>query len=307
MSPNPTRYRVLTDPAAALPFHGMTYPAHRGLLAAVGPGGPVVAVAADADGRPAGLALAQVHDDGHTAEVLSIYTAPEFRGAGVGTALLAEVEGELGRRGVAEMVAVYPGGRPATPAVERLLARRGWPAATPRMELVTLNRSSLETARVAPWFRQPAWPADCEVFPWAELTAREREELRAAEWYPPILSPFNEPERIEPLNSLGLRYRGSVAGWMLTHRIAAETLRYTSLFVRPEVPAKGVGFAMVVEAVRRHLASPGEDRFAVFGVHAVNPLIGFLRRRVLPHLGVESVVTTMESRKRLGHEGEPAA
>jgi hypothetical protein len=32
------------------------------------------------------------------------------------------------------------------------------------------------------------------------------------------LGPFVEEERIELLNSLGLRYKGEVVGWHITHR-----------------------------------------------------------------------------------------
>ncbi|NET42698.1 hypothetical protein [Okeania sp. SIO2B3] len=46
--------------------------------------------------------------------------------------------------------------------------------------------------------------------------------------YPTSLSPFgNTPA--EPLNSLGLRYETQLVGWMVTHRVATDAIRYSTM------------------------------------------------------------------------------
>jgi hypothetical protein len=40
---------------------------------------------------------------------------------------------------------------------------------------------------------------------------------------------------MEPVNSLGLRFDGQIVEWIITHRIAPGTTRYTALFVHKEL------------------------------------------------------------------------
>ena len=66
---------------------------------------------------------------------------------------------------------------------------------------------------------------------------------------------FVEDTRLEPLNSLGLRYQGEVIGWTITHRIDSETIRYSVMFVEERFQRMGRGFSLLTQAVKRQIDS----------------------------------------------------
>ncbi|HSL82456.1 MAG TPA: GNAT family N-acetyltransferase, partial [Thermoanaerobaculia bacterium] len=155
-------------------------------------------------------------------------------------------------------------------AVEALLASRGW--SPPETRLI-LARGESGLAQQFLRTPAPALPKEAELFTWDELTEAEREWIldrqREDRWYPEVLTPFQEEPRLEPTVSVGLRWRGEVAGWMICHRVAFDTLQYSAFFVREDLRGKGLGAALLRDAVRRRLADP-DIRHAIFAVDAAN-------------------------------------
>ena len=102
--------------------------------------------------------------------------------------------------------------------------------------------------------------------------------------YPEILSPWSDEEIIEPLNSLGLRYEDQVVGWMITHRVAENTIRYTKMFVRKDLQSLGRAISLLAKAIKLQLETR-EDSKAVFTVFADNTeMIRFVNKRLAPYL-----------------------
>lgn len=97
-----------------------------------------------------------------------------------------------------------------------------------------------------------------------------------------------------------MRYRDEVRGWIVTHRIAPRTIRYTSLVVDPELPAKGLGIRLLAESLRLHVAAEKHlpDASGCCGSHAGNPLVDFLMRRLLPFMP-DARVTVTEGSTRI--------
>lgn len=96
-------------------------------------------------------------------------------------------------------------------------------------------------------------PEGCEIFPWKELKDHERDQLlkeHRHRHFSDIVSPFHEEEKIESLNSLGLRYKGEVIGWMITQRVAPDTLKYASFYVRPEFRYKGASMRLMIDSIK---------------------------------------------------------
>jgi GNAT superfamily N-acetyltransferase len=301
-SPAPVRFQPLETADQAAPFLGMTYRSFVPLLTALTPDGPAVAIGAFTD-QPAGLAVAELKS-AETAMLLSIYVVPAARQRGIGTGLVTATEEALVARGIVEVHAVYPSGKESTPFVERLLAQRGWSPPRPRMYLFQATQRSLETLLTASWLRPAELPPEYEFFPWAEHTETDRAVILAgleSGRFPAMLSPFTEVTSIEPAVSLGLRYRGELYGWMIGHRIAPHTIRYTALFVREDIPHKGLGFRMFAESLQRHIALERQfpDATGCWGVLASNPFAAFLQRRLLPYLSDVTFSLTHESSKLL--------
>jgi hypothetical protein len=152
--------------------------------------------------------------------------------------------------------------------------------------------------------RDRSLPPGYTLFAWCEAAPADRATAQAYEKspdFPPGVTPFLEEDRIDLSTSLGLREHGRLVGWLIAHRLGVELVRYTSLFVHPATAVKGLGFRMLLESVRRHLAADGlrENSQAAWDIRADNPLAAFVRRRIAPHLPDLSVTLTMECEKEL--------
>lgn len=301
------RYSRLATAADAEPFREMTYRSYLPLLASLG-SGPGVAVGAwrgsDGGEEAVGLALAQLDAAPDAAQVLSLFVAPDARHQGVGATLLAHLEEAVAGLGVPQVFGVYPSGKETTPHLEQLLAGRGWSPPRPRMYLFRACKPSFETIIQAPFLQATHFPPGYEMFPWRDHTPQERAFVLAGiadGRFPAHLSPFNEEAIVDPDVSLGLRYEGQLYGWMICHAIAPYTVRYTALYVREDIPIKGLGFRLFGQSLRRHLDRERGQPEVVgcWGVLASNPFATLLQRRLLPHLPDATYSLTQESFKVL--------
>jgi cytochrome P450/GNAT superfamily N-acetyltransferase len=268
-------------------YESFTYPYYRAKLQAIEPEGFVVAIAANSDlGEPIGLALAEIGQDSKFALVLSIFVKPNYRSQGIGTTLLIRLGEELAIRGCTEAKLRYVTGKPTTPALESLLTKCNW--AHPQFNFLVC-KSNLTNILNAPWMhKEYRLPPSFTIFPWGEMTSEERQtiqqEQEANPWIPDFHVPStHETDNLEPLNSLGLRYKGQVVGWILTHRIAPDTIRYTSMFVRQDLQKMARGIALLVNAIR--LQDKANIPNGIWIVSNKNmPMVGFVKKRMLAYL-----------------------
>jgi GNAT superfamily N-acetyltransferase len=239
---------------------------------------------------------------GDSARVLSLFVARGHRKKNVGSTILAHLEKALAREGCTHVNLAYRSNWPSVPAIERLLQKRKW--TSPQTSML-LGKTTTRRIAEAPWFDEASLPDGFTVFPWPELTPQEREaiqqEQEAEQWYSPVLTPFQEEERLEPLNSLGLRYQDRVVGWVITHRTGPDTIQYTSLFVQPEFQGQGRALPLLAKAIRRQVAVGDDVPYGIFQVEVVNePMIKFVDRYLRPYL--TSLTELRRSRKSLGPE-----
>jgi len=268
-------------------YEELTFPPLAARLARRPPRGPWCGAVALGESGPVGLAVAELPPAG-AAQLVSLAVAPAARRRGLGGALVEQVERLAGERGAGILEGAYRTSWRSRRAVEALLASRGW--SQPEARLV-LARGETATARALVRQAAPELPAEAELFGWGELAGAERRAIlgRQAEdpWYPEVLTPFQEEPRLEPAVSVGLRWAGEVAGWLVVHRVAFDTVQYSAFFLRPDLRGRGLGRALLREAVRRRLADPAV-RYAILAVDARNqgmlrlvdgPLRPFLPRR----------------------------
>ena len=245
-------FNCLDNFFAAIAYQPFTFPLYRSRLQAIKFTPSTVAIAAaDAANQPIGLALAEIRPDGQSVEVLSIFVKPIYRQQGVGTALFNRLAAELRRRGCTTAHLVYTSGQPTTLALERMLQKGNWTSPQPRM---LVCKTSLDRIVQAPWMQRSALPSSYQICRWTEVTPAERFDIQQRQkllsWIPPDLVPFHYEQNLEPLNSLGLRYQGQVVGWMITHRLAPDTIRYTCSFVREDLQKMGRISPLYVNAIQ---------------------------------------------------------
>jgi GNAT superfamily N-acetyltransferase len=216
----------------------------------------VIAVGASFLDLPVGLVLARIRGDEPSAAVHSIYVKRQFRNVGLGTRLLRCLEQVLRERSCHSASLAYRTGTPSTLALERVLNKCEWESGRTQ---VLIYETSLEKITQAPWIARPlAVTNGIEIFPWSEISDADRRSIdqrqKAAPWIPEALTPSKWEEAVEPHTSLGLRCANEVSGWIITHRIRSNSLRYSSAWVRPGVPKIGglpPFFALLAESIRR--------------------------------------------------------
>ena len=263
--------RELETPAPPV-FSAMTFPAYRHLLALDDKGTRhlerddhhlirPLALAAWQGATAVGLVLAElpVARDGTAPQLLSTFVVPELRDNGIGTAMVRALETEIRKRGFDYVETVYMTGRPGTEAMERVLAKLGW--APPVARTVTVRFYPAVVA-AKPWFDGVRRSApECEIFPWTDLTAEERDELRRTNaeehWIPPGREPWtHDRDGFDPIGSVGLRKDGHVLGWVITDQVGDEATRFSCMFVREPADDPRLIFPLLAESIGR-LAAAG--------------------------------------------------
>ena len=197
------------------------------------------------------------------------------------------LEDELRATGTERVEAVYMTGTSSVQALERVFEKRQWAPAVARM--LTVRFTPEEAART-PWFgRMTFGSSDYEIFAWTDLTSDERAELirshQSSDWIATGLEPWRHDQHgFEPVSSLGLRYRGTVVGWVINHRTSAHGVRFTCSFMRTDLARRGRILALYTESIAR-LRETDCQTCSLTTPASYVPMLQFLRRRCIPWVG----------------------
>lgn len=247
--------------------------------------------------RPAGPAGA-----GGKAQLLSVFVAGVERRRGLGGRLVAAAEEAAAAEGAASLEAVYTTGKEPIPYFESILAARGWSAPRGRTLSVRLTpQAGFASGLLDP--RRLAFQArGLEITPWSEIPQADKDALREAyaageaSWIAPYLAPWRFDRHGYDPSSVGARSDGKIVGWVITHRISADTVRLTCSFMHPELSRQGQILPLYGAALRQLLP---RSRWCSFVTPFLYPrMIGFIRRRLAPIS--DFVGETRESRLALG-------
>lgn len=228
-----------------------------------------------------GLAIAEIFDTPteKIAEMLSLFVLPDHRQQGIGSNLIKGTEKVCTAHQCQKLVVHYKATSLAQQALESIFQQRDWQLPTLELLLMAIDQDNIKTV---PWIYKYPLPPEFTIFPWTELSDSDKAHLRQAVEYPQSLSPFDEDPRLEPMNSLGLRYQDQVIGWILTHRVKPDTLRYTTMYVAPPFQRMARGISLFNESVRRQLNS--DIPYATAAVAKDNkPMQRFVKRYVFPY------------------------
>jgi GNAT superfamily N-acetyltransferase len=283
-------------PASALRFLKLAPYELRPTLADAAALERAVVVGATLAGRPVGLAIAvrgwaeptdPVAPPVTQARLLSLTVARSHRRLGVGRMLLTSIERALAALGVTQIEAMYAiMDDDARAAVDALFVGAGWSPPTVRMVQCRADEAVL----AAPLMQeQMQLPDEYRIEDWVDLTAADRASIRDrqrdAAWFPPTLDPFRFEPEMEVHNSLALRYRGDIVGWLITFRTGPTTMFYRCMFARADLARLGRALALLCEAIRRHAAliTP-ELGYGEWSTPASLPLmVRFIRRHLVPY------------------------
>lgn len=267
----PVRYQQVFQltPQTLAPYASLTFPT----LASGSPRlaaltGELLGVSAMAHGTMVGLAIAERMPDGQ-AQLCSLLVEPGFRRRGIAAHLMVYLQRFVAEQGVQTLSVNYIASADLQSRFEPLLAKLGWPA--PQTDYV-LMQSQAEKLAATGWATRYALSPAYSLFPWTQATQADMAiactlGAPAALLPPPPSMPV--PQGLEPAISLGLRHQGVLVGWLIAHRVAADTVRYASVFVAPAHRLRGQGLALLAEGFnRQHSAGIAHAKGAIAAGHS---------------------------------------
>jgi GNAT superfamily N-acetyltransferase len=206
---------------------------------------------------PVGVVIASYVPIVKKGEIEHIFVAPEHRRRGIGLSLLEELEKLLRNElKCSVLLLTYAGDNPDRIPLEHVLRLNRWRSPT----LLLKRYYYIVYDFSAPWFeKQRALPVGFSLHSWSELTGTERHrmQVQAAQGaYPYAVYPFGKGGEPESVNSIFIRHQGVVIGWLATHRLDADTIIYSGLYVHLDYRGKGLSTFLLVEGIRRQKASP---------------------------------------------------
>jgi hypothetical protein len=150
---------------------------------------------------------------------------------------------------------LYPCREGHTHFFETVLAQANWAPSQPFMERYFFHRDSFNP----PWLHYvKEFPKEFEIFPWRDLTPAERRTLHVQTdqyTFDPMISPLIYEKNLEHINSLGLRYKGKLVGWVITSRMNEETIRYSALYIAEEFQRFGYIIKLLSDSIELQRAS----------------------------------------------------
>jgi GNAT superfamily N-acetyltransferase len=265
----------------SLSYNHLSFPKIQRRWSRQQPKGQLVGIVADVGGEKVGLVLAEVFltqpQTKPEAEVISLFVLPDYRHQGIGTGLIKTLEMGLTALGCGQIKLIYKSTDITNLALEPLLKRQNWQTQVNFL----LGKTTTEKVSQAPWLQKYPLPNKFTVFPWSELTDADQKQLEMLD-YPASLSPLgNTPA--EPLNSLGLRYETQLVGWMITHRVATDAIRYSTMFVDKRFQRLGRGISLLSQSILRQVDSTVP--YCLFAVAQENPaMLTFVHKHLEPYL-----------------------
>ena len=265
----------------SLSYNHLSFPKIQTRWSRQQPKGQLVGIVADVAGEKVGLVLAEIFSTPRQTppevEVISLFVLPDYRHQGIGTGLIKTLEMGLTALGCGQMQLVYKSTAITNLALEPLLKRQNWQTQVNFL----LGKTSTEKVSQAPWLKKYPLPNKFTVFPWSELTDADKKQLEMLDC-PTALSPFSNTPA-EPLNSLGLRYENQLVGWMITHRVATDAIRYSTMFVDKRFQGLGRGISLLSQSILRQVDSTVP--YCLFAVQQENPaMLKFVHKHLEPYL-----------------------
>ncbi|MBO6785096.1 MAG: hypothetical protein JJ899_17755, partial [Alphaproteobacteria bacterium] len=150
-------------------------------------------------------------------------------------------------------------------------------------------KTTLDLAEQTPWLIRARVPAGYRVGLWAEAGDAARDDLRerkAADpsLFPDSLNPFDFEADCDADTSVVLYHEDRIVGWIVTHILDDDTLRWTCSWVLTSIQGAGRIVPLWWEAVQRQRAHTNLPRF-IWTVPMEEPRMArFAARRMRPWL-----------------------
>lgn len=222
----------------------------------------------------------------NTLQIDTFEVAEAYRCQGIGTQLFNHFQKSALEDKIGGIGFEYDADSPYAVAIEKILKKAGW--SPPRLYLI---RCTFDVEQFNPlWYQKhlnQALPSNMRIVSWKRITNHEKEVLRiqaSQGRFMGYLSPLNEEQKIEPLNSLGLKEEKNLIGWMITHRKDKETIEYFSLYIEKEFHLKGYAMTLLAKSIQLQKKSSIKWAFFEIKLKEIDPSWrSFVKKRLIPY------------------------
>jgi GNAT superfamily N-acetyltransferase len=231
------------------------------------------------DERPLAYLLAYFSRKLKTADILSVFVNPEYRLRGFGTNLIRRLEEELS---IFDIRSVSTQFCDESIGLRQLFEQCGWQV-YPSQSLCKIGSEGLQ----APWvYRDFKLPTDYRIVPWAEVNDSMKFELwqnhSQNPWIPQEVMPWKHDACWHPSTSFGLLCGSRLTGWLITHKLKPDLLRYSCAYCEDGIRQKASMVAVFAAAIRQQAREMEAPR-AIWTIYPDQPqMLAFVKRHLVP-------------------------
>lgn len=247
---------------------------------------PVFGVAAILEGHAVGIALATAHTKIHIANIHCLAIEKRYAHADLAGRLLQSLTELLLDQKITFAHFIYSKEDSFSIILEEIFPKNSWQGPHPQIIECLFKRAEFNPFW---WHKNIPLAEGFEEFLFKNLKQEEQKDLihRFEQGLiPSFVFPFgHEKSLIEYKNSLGLRYKGKVVGWMITHRIEPDKIRYSYLYLEDDFAYTRYWLKLLIDALKIH-----KDMHNVtYGSLEINldqiskRWIKFIERKLYPH------------------------
>jgi len=261
VTPSGIKISVL-DPGEIPRFAAFTYPVFREMVTTPPDREMLYIGAVGTDGEPVGLAYGMGGPNGEY-EMISVYVGALFRNTGIGTSLTNALHDGFVSRGYHTGVQIFTVDADDD-SYTRFLMRCRYARPIVR-QLVC--KTTVELAESTLWLRDAEVPDGYRVGLWQDVSDTARADLKSRKTedpglFPDTLNPFDYEAKCD-LDTSVVRYQGDqIVGWIITHILDDDTLRWTCSWVLTSIQGAGRIIPLWWEAVQRQHTATGLPRFS---------------------------------------------
>lgn len=212
----------------------------------------VFAIGAAIFKKPVGLVYSSMDPQTYTGSIETLYVLEKYRNQGIGSTLMEMIEKLLVEKGCKRFQIEYR--KPINmeeSVIEKIIKKTGWE--NPQATITFFKLKDWQGLLNESWMSMPI-PPSCQIFYWRDLSDEEirllKEEEKGLSMENGYFSPFIK-EDFDPDTSLGLRYNGKIAGWIITRRLPNEVILFAIICIKKEF--QGLIFAplLLAESVKK--------------------------------------------------------
>lgn len=207
---------------------------------------------AEKEGKLAAVALVSMLNKPKLAEVHEIVILPDFSENEIKEQLIDYLENSLKKERCLVLCQFFEKEAGTKFHHDALFEKRKWEI--PRLHMIRYHFDCYLFS--PPWFlKEYTLAEDITIFPWKELKSSERKIIQNQQnrsYFPYIISPLYDEDKIQHINSLGMRKKDRVIGWMVTHTFPEkpDTVRYSSFYMAEDERNKGYAPYLLQQSIK---------------------------------------------------------